>query len=110
MPSIKVSNQATNTNAVDGLRFSRINRPTRLTFYASAVSVTDTVSVAVDQTDYMTAANPNLEISADVCDSGRDLLLADEPIRKGQLFVVVVATTAINFLVILKYMPRRPRQ
>lgn len=107
MPSIKVSNQATSTNAVDGLKFSRINRPTRIGFWASAVTVTDTVSVSVDQTDYLVNAGPNIEASADVCDTNRDQLLFDEAVRQGQLFVAVTATTAINFLVRLRYMPRR---
>jgi len=107
MPAIKVNNQATSTNAVDGLKFSRINRPTRLTFYASAVTNSDSISVSVDQTDYLVNANPNIETSADVVDTDRDALLVDEPIRQGQLFVAVTATTAVNFLAMLRYMPRR---
>jgi len=106
MPTIKITNQATSTNAVDGLKFSRINRPTRIDFFASAVTNTDTVSVSVDQLDYMTNANPSIESSADVVDNSRDHLLFGEPIRQGQLFVVVVATTAINFLARLQYMAR----
>jgi len=106
MPAIKVTNQATATNAVDGLKFSRINRPTRISFFASAVTATDKVSVSVDQTDYMVNANPNIESSADVCDTKRDQLLYDEPLRTGQLFVAVTATTAVNFLAVLRYMPR----
>lgn len=107
MPAIKVSNQATNTNAVDGLKFSRINRPTRLSAWLSAVTVTDTVSISVDQTDYLVNANPNIEASADVVDTDRDQVLFDEPVRKGQLFVAVTATTAVNFLIVLRYIPRK---
>lgn len=109
MPAIKVTNQASAANAVDGLKFSRINRPTRLSFFASGVTNSDTVSVSVDQTDYLVNANPSIEISADVVDVARDQLLFDEPIRQGQLFVAIVATTAVNFLVVLRYMPRRNR-
>lgn len=102
MPSIKVSNQATNPNALTGLKFVKLAGPALVSLWLSGVTVTDTVGFSVGDREILNAANPNIEISADVVDVSRDGVLFAEPGGGGEeLFMPVTATTAINFLVLI---------
>lgn len=102
MPSIKVANQATATNAVNGLKFSKLSAPALLSLYASAVTVTDTIGLSVGSEDFLVDAGPNIEASADVVDTNRDQILFSEPVPDGDIFLPVVATTAVNFLLVIE--------
>lgn len=102
MPSIKIANQATNANALTGLKFVKLSRRSLITLFCAAVTVTDTVGFSVGEREVLVGANPNIEISADVVDTGRDLILSAEPGGRGdELFMPVVATTAVGLLVII---------
>lgn len=104
MPAIKVANQATTTNAVNGLKFEDVPRGGALaSLYASAVTVTDTIGFSVGSEDFLVNANPNIEISADVVDTDRDQILFQEPVPAGKIFVPITATTAVGFLLVLEY-------
>jgi len=99
MPSIKIANQATAANALNGLKFAKLGRAALISLWLSAVTVTDTVSFSVGIREVLVLANPNIEISADVVDSGRDAVLFAEPAEAGaELFMPVVATTAVGIL------------
>lgn len=102
MPAIKVTNQATSTNALASLPFTQITVPTLLTMYASCVTNTDVVSLSCGSKEIVRNANPNIESSADVVDIDRDLIIAREPLPPGQLSLAVTATTAVNFLIVLE--------
>lgn len=102
MPSIKVNNQATSTNALDGLKFQELEGPALISLYASAVTNDDTVSLSVGAGNEMLVdANPNLE-AADQVQVERDQILFREPAPAGKLFMPVTATTAINFLLVIE--------
>jgi len=102
MPSIKVANQVTAANALNGLKFSKLAVPALISLWAAAVTVTDVVGLSVGDREVLNAANPNIEISADVVDTGRDQILFAEPAEGGEdLFMPVTATTAIGFLVLI---------
>lgn len=100
MPAIKVSNQATSTNALNGLKFAIPLRAFLLSLWISAVTVTDTVSMSFGTRQVLVDANPNLEISADVVDIDRDQVLFNERSNAQELFLEVTATTAVNFLLV----------
>ncbi len=105
-PSTKVANSATNPNAMNGLKFDEIPvQGALVSLYAAAVTVTDTIGFSVGTEDFLNAANPNIEVSADVVDIDRDQILFREPVGPGKIFVVIVATTAVGWLLVLEYLP-----
>jgi hypothetical protein len=101
MPSIKVTNQATAANALNGLLFAKLgDLPALISLYLSAVTNSDTVTFTIGDRDVLRNANPNIESSADVVDTDRDQVLFAEPAEGGkELQMSVTATTAVNFLV-----------
>jgi len=102
MPSIKVANQATNANALTGLKFVKLAGPSLISLWVAAVTVTDTVGFSLGDREVLNAGAPNIEISADVVDTGRDQILFAEPGAAGEeMFMPVVATTAVGFLVVV---------
>ena len=104
MPAIKLVNQTTTPNAVNGLNFEDIPAGGALvSLYASGVTATDTIGLKVGSEEYVVDAAVNLESSADVVDTDRDQILVQEPVGQGKLFVPITATTAVNFLLIIEY-------
>ena len=104
MPSTKVTNQATAANAMTGLEFEDIPAGgALLSFYAAGVSNNDTVDLRAAGDQLLVLANPNIEISADVLDVGRDQLLFQEPVKEGKVFIPITVTTAMNWLLVLEY-------
>jgi len=102
MPSIKVTNQATAANALNGLKFAKLASAALISLWLSGVTNTDTVSLSVGDREVLFGANPNIEASADVVDTSRDQVLFAEPAEAGEdLFMPVVAGTAVNFLVLI---------
>lgn len=104
MPATKVVNQAAATNAMNGLQFEDIPLGgAYVSLWASGVTAGDTISLKVGQKDYLDLAEPNIEISADVVDTDRDQILFREPMRSGKIFLGIIVTTAINFLLVQEY-------
>jgi len=103
MSMIKLLNQASNVNAVANLQFSTIGpEGALLTLFASCVTAGDVISCTVGGKNIADLAQPNVEISADVVDTDRDLLFAREPVPPGDILLPITATTAVNFLLILE--------
>ena len=101
-PSIRINNQATDPNALTGLKFVKLLRPALISVWLSCVTGTDTVDFSFTDREVLRGATPNIEISADVVDSGRDQVLFAEPADPGEeLFMPVTATTAVNFLILV---------
>jgi hypothetical protein len=102
MPAIKLVNQTTNANVLNGLKFQDLLRPALISLYASAVTATDRVSYSVDSEDFLDSAAPNIEASADVVDTDRDQILFQEPVPAGKQFLPITATTAVNVLLVME--------
>jgi len=103
MPAIKLLNQATQGNAATGLQFNSIGpNGAYVSMFASGVTAGDTIGLTVGTKPILDLAQPNIEISADVCDTQRDLLIEREPVPPGDIFIPIVATTAVNFLLIIE--------
>lgn len=103
MPTIKLLNVATTVNALANLQFSTIGAlGALLTLFASGVTAGDVVSVTVGGKNIVDLGQPNIEISADVVDTDRDLIFLREPVPPGDILVPVTATTAVNLLFIIE--------
>lgn len=105
MPSIKVVNQATSTDALSALRFREIPGPALVSLYASCATAGDTVSLSHGSREILVNGEPNVEASADVVNTNRDLIVKEEPVGAGILHLQVAATTAVNFLVMIENLP-----
>lgn len=106
MPSIMDQNVAAGTaNALDGLRFQDIPEGgALLTLYASAAVTGGTITLAAEGGDrtLVETAEVNIEASADVVDVDRDLVLKEEPVGGGKLFLTTAAQIT-NFLLTIEY-------
>lgn len=91
-------------NALDGLRFQEIGPGGAIvTLYASTAVAAGNVdfSVGGGETDVLRAAEVNIEASADVVDTDRDLVLAREPVPPGKMFLGV-NDQICNFLLVIE--------
>jgi len=106
MPSIRLNNIAAGVaNALDGLQFQDIPEPGALvTIYASTAVALGTISYSVGTERFLVNAEVNIEISADVVDTGQDLVLDREPVPAGKQFLAVDAQVG-NFLVVIEDLP-----
>ena len=102
MPTIKVVNQATSTNALNGLKFEKLSVAALISLWCAGVTAGDTISFSIGDREILRLAEPNIEISADVVDTNRDGILFAEPAEGGEdLFLAVTAATAQNFMVLI---------
>lgn len=106
MPSIALKNVAAGTaNAVDGLQFQDIPRPGALvTIYGTTAAAGGTIDYKVGTEAFLQAAELNIEASADVVDTDRDMVLVREPVPAGKQFLAVNAQIA-NLLVVIEELP-----
>lgn len=102
MPAIKIVNQGTSVNAISTSPFRTIRGPALVSLYASCVNATDTIGFAVANQEILRNASPNIESSADVVDTDRDMILAREPVPAGEMTLSVTATTAVNVLIVIE--------
>jgi len=107
-PQIARKNVAAGTeNALNGLKFSKIgSNGAFLTVYASTPTAAGSITFSAEGGDraLIDLGETNIEIAADVVDSGRDLMLLDEPVGPGDLFLAVNAQIG-NFLVLIEEGP-----
>jgi len=68
--------------------------------YAASVSNGDEIGLALDKTEIVAAGELNIEISADVIDTGRDQITFNTLVGPGKLRVSVpTLTTELQFLI-----------
>ena len=102
MPAIKLMNLAAGTaNALDGLKFQELTGPALVTIYGSTATSGGNIDFAVGSEDFLDAAELNVEGSADVVDTDRDLVLDREPVPAGKMFLAVNSQIC-NVLVVIE--------
>lgn len=106
MPSIRLSNTAAATaNAVDGLQFQDIPAPGALvSIYASTAVAGGNISFSVGTERFLVDASVNIESSADVVDTDRDMVLDREPVPAGKMFLAVNSQVC-NTLTVIEQLP-----
>lgn len=105
MPSIRLSNQGVQANALDGLQFQDIPEPGALvTIYASTAAALGEISYSVGTERFLVDASINIEGSADVVNSQVDMVLDREPVPAGKQFLAVQLQIA-NVLVVIEDLP-----
>lgn len=105
MPSIRISNAGVQANAVDGLQFQDIPVGGALvSIYASTAVALGTISYSVGTERFLVLAAVNIEVSADVVDTDRDMILDREPVPAGKQFLSVEGQIA-NFLIVIEDLP-----
>lgn len=99
MASQRIIAAAVSGDAIATEEIRRVDRPSRVNFFAAAVTKTDQIAVLLNRTEILPAGEMNIESSADVIDVSRDQLLFGTVVGRGQLRVPVVAlTTELQFL------------
>lgn len=105
MPSIRLSNQGVQANALDGLQFQDIPEPGALvTIYASTAVALGEISYSVGTERFLVDASINIEQSADEVNTDSDMVLDREPVPAGKQFLAVQLQVA-NVLVIIEDLP-----
>lgn len=103
MPAIAQKNVAAGTaNALEGLKFSIIPAGGGyLTLYATTAAAGGNIDLSVENEDILVDGELNIESSADVVDTDRDLVLIREPVGAGKIYLAVNAQIC-NFLLIIE--------
>lgn len=106
MPSIKPPGGGTSTDALANIKFAVIPLGGAiLNFWASGATAADSVGLSIGARDMLVAGSEcNIETSADRIALNVDQLLFNEPVEAGQLFLPVVATSEVQFLIALAYL------
>ncbi len=99
MPSTSRRNIAATGDALNGLKF-KVLGPSLVTVYAAAQAAGGIFSYSVgSDKELCRDADVNIEISADVVDVSRDMILSREPAPAGEHFLDVSALgTSFNFV------------
>ena len=104
MPAISLKNIAAGTtNALAGNTFEQLDGPALVSVYGSTAVAGGTISMGVEGGSrlILSAAEPNIEGSADVVDTDRDMLIEREPVGKGKLQLSVAAQVC-NVLIVIE--------
>jgi hypothetical protein len=106
MPAIKLANTAAGTaNALSGLPFDTIPANGALvTIWGSTAVAGGNISFSIGSERYLVSAQLNIESSADVVDTDRDLVLSREPVAAGKMFLAVDAQVC-NTLTLVEALP-----
>jgi len=105
MPSIRRNNVAAGTpNALQGLKFEEIGaNGAEITLYGSTPTIGCQISLSVEGGDreVLSLAEPNTEQNADEVNTDFDLLLINEPVGPGKMFLQVDSQIA-NFALFIE--------
>ena len=99
MSSRRIDVGAVTNDAISTDEIRRVEVPSIVNMWASCVTNGDTIGLLLNKTEIMATDEMNIEISADVIDTGRDQLVFDTIVGEGQLRVPIGAvTTEVQFL------------
>lgn len=106
MPTLSFRTAATTTDALSNRKFAVVpGGGAILNVWASCVTITDTFGLSIGDRDIIVNGSLcNIEISTGVVDIARDHIVMNEVIPGGQLFLPVTVTTAMNFIIHLRYL------
>lgn len=99
MSSRRIDVGAVTNDAISTDEIRRVEVPSIVNMWASCVTNGDTIGLLLNKTEIMATDEMNIEISADVIDTGRDQLVFDTVVGEGQLRVPIGAvSTEVQFL------------
>ena len=99
MSSRRIDVATVTNDAISTDEIRRVEVPSVVNMWASCVTNGDTIGLLLNKTEIMATDEMNIEISADVIDTGRDQLVFDTVVGEGQLRVPIGAvTTEVQFL------------
>ena len=99
MSSRRIDVAVVTNDAISTDEIRRVEVPSIVNMWASCVSNGDTIGLLLNKTEIMATDEMNIEISADVIDTGRDQLIFDTVVGEGQLRVPIGAVvTEVQFL------------
>lgn len=103
MPTTSRRNVAATGDALNGLKF-KVLGPSLVTVFAASAAAGGIFSYSVgSEKQLVVDADVNIEISADVVDTDRDMILSREPAPQGEHFLDVSALgTTFNFVRIVE--------
>ena len=93
MPSLKFASGAASADLIATQTIRRVTRPSVVNLWGSGVTNGDTLGLSLDRTEIMPVGEVNIEVSADVVDSGRDQLVFNSVVGRGDLRIPVGAVT-----------------
>lgn len=103
MPSIKITQAATNPDALTGLKFKSQGRPSMVSLFAAGDNAANVVSLSVGSRELLQSARANVQVAAGVIDTDRDQILFREPAPPGEFFMpVTVAGAVIDLLLVIE--------
>lgn len=89
-------------NALDGKKFQEIpDGGAFVSIYASTPTNGAKISYSVENEDHLVNAEVNVEASADVIDTDRDMILDREPVGRGKQFLSISDQIA-NVLIVIE--------
>ena len=106
MPTLSFRTAATTTDALANRKFAVVPQGGAiLNAWASCVTITDTMGLSIGDRDIcVNGSLVNIEVSTGVVDIARDQVIMNEVIPGGQLFLPVTVTTAMNWIIHLRYL------
>lgn len=99
MASRRIDIGAITGDAIATEEIRRVETLSIVNLWAAGVTNGDALGLLLNKTEIMPADEINIEVSADVIDTGRDQLVFDTVVGIGQLRIPVTAvTTELQFL------------
>lgn len=108
MPSMKFSVAADTSDALANMKFRMIPAGgAYLNLWAKSTTATDHFGLSIGSREIMTAdtlANLEDALRVDAVDVNLDQIVFNELVEPGQLYMPVVRTTEMHFLIALRYL------
>jgi len=100
MASLRLLVSAVTPDAISASTIRTVVAPSVVNLWATSVTVTDEIGLALDKTEIMAAGTANVSAAAvGIVDTDRDQLVFNSVVGKGELRVPVpVLTTSLIFL------------
>jgi len=102
MPAISRVVAAATQDALTGLKFKTLLEPALVTLAISSATAGEDASFSVDSREFLSQGEINLEVANEVVDMERDVLLLQEVVPAGEMFLaipVVAATVQFRLLI-----------